>query len=196
MAERAAGRRTFGPVVLLGLAGAGLGAVAGHERWVSGTACTPGTAATFAEAAGDAGQAPAAGAAALALLAAWGVLLVTRGKVRRVVAVVAALAALGMAAATALGPRTATGAVQDYLENFGVDCVDTSLTGWFYAAVVGAVLALVPALLAVRHVGSWPEMGRRYDAPAGESAKPTVPPEEQGNLELWKAMDEGHDPTA
>jgi uncharacterized membrane protein (TIGR02234 family) len=190
--------RTFGPVVLLGLAGAGLSAVAGHERWVDGTACEAGTVASMAQA-GDAGQVPAAGAAALALLAAWGVLLVTRGKVRRVVSVVGALAALGLAVATALGPHTATNTIQDYLAGFGVDCVDTSITGWFYAGAVGAVLALVPALLAVRYVGTWPEMGRRYDAPTGQGtpAQATqAPPEEQGNLELWKAMDEGRDPTA
>jgi uncharacterized membrane protein (TIGR02234 family) len=187
--------KTFGPIVLLGLAGAGLSAVAGHERWVHGTACGNNPVAALADA-GDAGQVPAAGAAALALLAAWGVLLVTRGKVRRVVAVVGALAALGLAVATALGPRSGTAGVTNYLDNFGVDCVDTSLTGWFYAGVVGAVLALVPALLAVRYVGTWPEMGRRYDAPADQPAAPQAPPEEQGNLELWKAMDEGRDPTA
>ena len=50
---------------------------------------------------------------------------------------------------------------------------------------------------AVRLVPGWPEMGRRYDAPADAApAAPEKAPEEQENLDLWKAMDEGHDPTA
>ncbi len=50
--------------------------------------------------------------------------------------------------------------------------------------------------LAVRWVRHWPEMGSRYDAPgaAAETAEP--PPEDRSNLDLWKAMDEGRDPTA
>lgn len=201
MAEGGGRNRTFGPVVLLGLAGAGLSAVAGHERWVSGTACGKGAVASLADAAGDVGQAPAAGAAALVLLAAWGVLLVTRGTVRRVVSVVAALAAVGLAVAVALGPSSARGSVENYLDGFGIDCAQTSLTAWFWVAVVAAVIALLPALASVRYVGTWPEMGRKYDAPTGGSTAAgreaeEKPVEDQANLELWKAMDEGRDPTA
>jgi hypothetical protein len=45
-------------------------------------------------------------------------------------------------------------------------------------------------------------MGSRYDAPAGREGGRTTeddaptPPEETSNLDLWKALDEGHDPTA
>ena len=40
-------------------------------------------------------------------------------------------------------------------------------------------------------------MGSRYDAPAAERAAPeAVDPAEQSGLDLWKAMDEGRDPTA
>jgi Tryptophan-associated transmembrane protein (Trp_oprn_chp) len=42
----------------------------------------------------------------------------------------------------------------------------------------------------------WPEMGTRYDAPGSAPPPPVAPPEEQSNLDLWKALDEGHDPTA
>jgi hypothetical protein len=48
----------------------------------------------------------------------------------------------------------------------------------------------------VLRVGRWPEMGRRYDAPAARAVAPGGgPAEEQENLELWKALDEGRDPT-
>ena len=36
-------------------------------------------------------------------------------------------------------------------------------------------------------------MGRRYDAPG--AAEPEPEPSERSNLDLWKAMDEGRDPT-
>jgi hypothetical protein len=39
-------------------------------------------------------------------------------------------------------------------------------------------------------------MGRRYDAPADAAPEPEREPEERENLDLWKAMDEGRDPTA
>ena len=47
-----------------------------------------------------------------------------------------------------------------------------------------------------RYVRGWPEMGRRYDAPAdGAAVAPTTPVEEQSSLDVWKAIDEGRDPT-
>jgi hypothetical protein len=36
-------------------------------------------------------------------------------------------------------------------------------------------------------------MGSRYDAPGSDPVE--VPPEEQTNLDLWKSIDEGRDPT-
>jgi hypothetical protein len=65
-------------------------------------------------------------------------------------------------------------------------------------AAVAAVLAVLTTLAAVRLVPTWPEMGRKYDAPVDTTTSPAAeqPPEEQENLDLWKAMDEGRDPTA
>src|SRR5690349_9835830 len=85
---RMADRRSFGAVVGCGLASAVLAAVAGRQPWAHGSA--PGG---FGElsATVEAGKVPAASALSLVVLACWGVLLVTRGKVRRVVAVVAVL---------------------------------------------------------------------------------------------------------
>ena len=68
---------------------------------------------------------------------------------------------------------------------------------WFWAAAAGALLSLVATGLAVWWAPAWPEMGSRYDAPAGTTAPtPAADPAEQSNLELWKAIDEGRDPTA
>ena len=150
MAER---RRTFGPVVLLGLASGTLTAVAGEKPAVhaSGQAAT----AVSSRLVSFDAHLPLVTALGLVVLACWGVLLVTRGRVRRAVAVLAAIAA------------------------------------------VGAVVSVVATALAVRWAPEWPEMGSRYDAPAGERATPeAVDPAEQSSLDLWKAMDEGRDPTA
>ena len=38
----------------------------------------------------------------------------------------------------------------------------------------------------------WPEMGSRYDAPTG---RPGRRPEDLDDLDLWRAIDQGHDPT-
>ena len=57
-------------------------------------------------------------------------------------------------------------------------------------ALVGSLLALAAAVLAVRFCGAWPEMGSRYDAPA---TRPQ--PEDLDALDLWRAIDQGHDPT-
>jgi uncharacterized membrane protein (TIGR02234 family) len=182
--------RTFGPVVLAGLAGAGLSAMASHEDWVTAGACDPGLSVVLLDA-----DAPAAGAVALALLASWGVVLVTRGRVRRAAAVVAALLSLGQVAAVVTGVRAARDGLHDRVAALGGGTCATDLTGWFWVAVVALPLAVLPALAAVRLVPGWPEMGRKYDAPAGQEP-PAKAPEEQENLDLWKAMDEGRDPTA
>jgi hypothetical protein len=56
--------------------------------------------------------------------------------------------------------------------------------------VVGALAAIA----AVRLVPTWPEMGSRYDAPG---AAPTPPPDpaEMDEADLWRAIDQGRDPT-
>jgi len=191
-------RRTFGPVVASGLAAAVLAAVAGRQPWAHGSA--PGG---FGElsATVEAGRVPIAGALSLVVLACWGVLLVTRGPVRRVVSVLAVLAALGLAAAVVVGFSTAPDNVRAAYRDLGVAKPDVGLGGWYWVAVVATVLTLVTTIAAVRLVPGWPEMGRRYDAPAAPppapgSEQPVPAVEEQENLDLWKALDEGRDPTA
>ncbi len=186
-------RRTFGPVVLLGLATAGVAAVAGDKpaAEASGTAAA---AVSSGFVTYDA-HLPAVTALALVVLACWGVVLVTRGRVRRAVAVLGVLASLG----TVVAALTAYGSVPDQLRAelaaVGVTDAAISHTAWYWVAVLAAVLSLVPTVLAVRWASSWPEMGTRYDAP-GSAPPAAAPPEEQTSLDLWKAMDEGHDPTA
>jgi uncharacterized membrane protein (TIGR02234 family) len=185
-------------VVLAGLASGALAAVAGTRAWVEGSSGqlsteTAGDAAVVGSAvAAGIGEMPLAGALSLVVLAGWGVVLVTRGRLRRVVMVVAALAAVGLLVTTVWALFTLQDSVGEQLQAAsGEDTSAVHLTGWYAAACVAAVGCVVTTLLAVRLVPAWPEMGRRYDAPAGDAA----PVEPQGNLEIWKALDEGHDPT-
>lgn len=174
-----AGRRTFGPVVIAGLAGGALAAVGGTKHWVSTSQSQ-----TVLDAQGVGLDAPGVTALALVVLAAWGVVLVTRGRVRRVVLVLAAIASL---AALPVAWSTDHG------------LPDGGTTAWPWLATVGLVVSLVGAVAGVRLAKEWPEMGRRYDAPTtgpGHDAVPDVPLEEQSNLDLWKSIDEGRDPTA
>ena len=142
-------------------------------------------------------ESPLAAALALVVLACWGVLLVTRGRFRRVVAILGAVAALGLAATTALAPSRLLDDLRAALQTAsGASEASVSLTGWYVAAVVGAAVSVVATLAAAVLVRNWPEMGSRYDAPtaAGKPVAADARPED--NLDMWKALDEGRDPTA
>ncbi len=175
-------RRTFGPVVLAGLASAGLAAVAGNRDWASSPAST--TALVVGD---SSAKAPLAGALALVVLACWGVLLVTRGVVRRAVAVLAALAAWGVLATVVLGYGATADGLRDSLQQ---PDADVSRTGWWWVCLVSSVIAVAATAAAVRFVPTWPAMGSRYDAPGA-----APPPREETSLDLWRAMDDGRDPT-
>ena len=191
-------RSTFGVAVLVGLAAGTAAAVAGNQAWVSLDDTGSGDVA-FASAASVGGDltAPPVTATALVLLASWGVVLVSRGRVRQAVAwlgLVAALAVLGFAVGAWLARP---GEVADDLRTLDIA---VGRTAWSYVGVLAGLAAVAASVLAVRRVRSWPEMGRRYDAPAGSAeavaaTSRVTPVEEQSSLDLWKAMDEGRDPT-
>ncbi|KQV69756.1 hypothetical protein ASC64_07980 [Nocardioides sp. Root122] len=204
--------------MLVGLVVATLGAIAGGKPWVAGRSGAFDTSADDNQAmvstlsANGAGESPLALALALVVLACWGVLLVTRGRFRRAVAVLALVAALGLVAATVEAWWSLPTKLGDALQQLsGADTVSTSFTAWYYAALVAAALCVVTTLAAVRLVPSWPEMGTKYDAPAagrdtsgaaaggttvgtvGVAGADEAPVE---NIDIWKALDEGRDPTA
>lgn len=201
MAERTQGRGRFGPVVLLGVAAAGLSAVAGSKPWVAGRSGAVDTAADSAMASAlsldSVQESPLAAALALVLLACWGVLLVTRGRVRRAVAVLGLVASVGLVATVVQAFWSLPDKLADaLLRASGTDTVTTDLTGWYAAAAVGALLSVAGSGAAVALVPRWPEMGTRYDAPTGAGAADTHDAAPKENIDIWKALDEGRDPTA
>ncbi len=187
-------RKTFGPVLLLGVGAGILSAVASSRTWIEYADPDPQVLDPVV-ATGGAGQVPLATALSLVVLACWGVVLVTRRVVRRVVAVLGLLAAVGVAAVVVWAWFTLPDQQPEPAAlASGIDSGDLSWTPWFWAAAAAAVLSVVATALAVRWVRHWPEMGSRYDAP-GAAPADDPPPEDASNLELWKAMDEGRDPT-
>lgn len=185
-------RRTFGPVVLVGLASSGLAAAASAKQWVGEGGSTSVTD-TVRLVEPDIGKMPLAAALALVVLATWGVLLVTRGQTRRVVAAVGGLAAAGLVATVVAGFLVLPGDLRDAWTARGTarSEVDVQILGWFWIAAVASVIALLAQMAAVRFAPGWPAMGAKYDAP-GARAAPPVPESDQ---ELWKALSEGRDPT-
>lgn len=191
-------RRTFGPVVLAGLAASGLAVLASTRAWVDVdveggagqvSGLGPGGIATTT----DIGESPLASALSLVLLATWGVVLVTRGWFRRAIAVLGTVTALGLVATVVSGAATLPDSVADEVAVAGSAAPDPSYTVWIFVAGVAAVVAALACAAAVRLAPSWPEMGARYDAPAGGAA-----PAPQGpatSLDLWRSIDDGDDPT-
>ncbi|RNM16003.1 Trp biosynthesis-associated membrane protein [Nocardioides pocheonensis] len=184
MAERRTG---FAPTVGLGLAAGALGAVAAAKPWFRLAQHSSAPAGPVSQTTIDM---PLALALSLVVLAGWGVLLVTRGGLRRVAVGVALAGALGVAACVIRAPfalpddlRTRLGPVAT---GEGVDA-----TGWYATAAGATLLSVVALAVAWRRAPLWPAMSSRYDAPASRPA--VVDPTDQ--KDLWKALDEGVDPT-
>jgi hypothetical protein len=184
MAEARSGR--FGSVVLAGLATAGLSSVASGKAWYSASIdykLAPGVPDPD-----KAADMPLALALSLVVLAGWGALLVSRGRVRRAVAGVALVAAAGVVVCVAVAPFTLPDQVRDRLPA-GAAGVHVSPTGWFVVAGAAGVLSAAVLVLAWLRSPQWPTMSSRYDAPGADV------PENRSDTDLWKALDEGRDPT-
>jgi uncharacterized membrane protein (TIGR02234 family) len=183
-----AGRRWFAPAVLSGLAGSGLCALAGSKPW----AAPDGQAgSTLVDRTG--GHVPLAGALGLVALASWGALLVTRGVVRRALAVLTVLVAAGLVVTAVLGRSQALDSARAATVDLGRTPSGAHITAWWWVALLASLVALAAAAIAVRWCGSWPEMGSRYDAPAARAS--AQEPEEMEDIDLWRAIDQGRDPT-
>jgi uncharacterized membrane protein (TIGR02234 family) len=189
MAEERA-RTGFAPTVVIGLATAALTSVASAKPWFS-------AAIDYKLMAGvrdpdKSADMPLALALSLVVLAGWGAVLVSRGRPRRAVLAIALLAAVGVLGCVAAAPFTLPDDVRDRLLP-GSGNVSVNATGWYVAAAVAGVLSLASLVAAWLRLPSWPTMSTRYDAPAtrdGDAAK-----EVRTDTDLWKALDEGHDPT-
>jgi len=185
----APGRRSFGPTVLAGLAGAAAATAAATATWAEATTRDNGVRTAAAE---GSTVAPLVLPLALVSLASWGTVLVLRRRGRRVVAVLAAVAGVvGAVVALTRASEAAPAAVEALGDLPGTT---TSTTLWPYVAAAGCLLSAAAAVVAWSRAPGWPEMSARYDAPTGGA--PTAADDRPAtDAELWKALDEGRDPT-
>ena len=161
--------------MLAGLVGAGLAAVAAGRDWATASV-TSGVRASAAVKGST--SAPLAIALALVALAAWGVVLVVRGRLRRVVALVGALASAGVVVTALASLDRVKADAARAVEAKGVVSAaasDASVSGWYVTCVVAAVVATVAFAVAVAKAPGWPAMGSRYDAPAAAARRGTGP---------------------
>ncbi|WP_221177248.1 Trp biosynthesis-associated membrane protein [Nocardioides marmoriginsengisoli] len=194
MAE-VSGRRTFGPILLAGVATGALAAVASSQTWLTANGDAAGIRVSVEISGSDA--APLALALALVSLASWGVVLVSGTTARRLALVVGAAATIGVLI-VAFG-LDGDGVAGRALADRGASAVrDLSHRPWLWTTVVAAVLQLGALVAGFRSAPTWPSMSSRYDAPAAaaSAADPDADPADVDDLTLWKALDEGQDPTA
>jgi hypothetical protein len=113
---------------------------------------------------------------------------------RRTGRIVAGVAVLALALRFALTWSTGSGAGANVLrlvaERSGATAVGvSSATSWWVLAAVGGALVAGSGLAAVAYGGTWPTLGRRYDAaPVATSVDPA--------RSAWDQLDDGEDPTA
>jgi uncharacterized membrane protein (TIGR02234 family) len=101
--------------------------------------------------------------------------------------------ALGLVATAVAGRQQALDSARHATVDLGRTPSDAHVTAWWWVALLAALLALAAAAAALRFCRTWPEMGSRYDAPAGPVREPE--PEDMDDIDLWRAIDQGRDPT-
>jgi hypothetical protein len=118
--------------------------------------------------------------------------LVLRGRARQVAALIGAAAAAGALASLVAAFGDAQDAALEAVMAQGAtgDVFVTTMTAWYWVTGLAVTVCLATLVVAVRKARVWPAMGSRYDAPAARSATPAT------DQDLWRALDEGHDPTA
>lgn len=178
-------RREYAFSLGLILLGAVLVVVSSGRTWATGEVATAGgstASATLRVTGSDA----AGGLVGLALLSAAGVaaLVASRGRLRKIVAIVIVLTGVsivlnavfsGLTGVLDEAARKSAGVTSAH-----ATAVETTIAPWI--CVLGGLLIVAGGVLAVLHGGTWSAMGSRYDrAPA--------------TLDPWSALDQGIDPT-
>lgn len=189
-------RRLYAPVVLATLAVGGLAFFAAGRTWAEAEIVSEGLAPATVSVSGTDAQ-PLVSALALVIVTAALAILAAGPRLRRVVGVLTILAA---ATAAIVVPRSGSARLADALNSAAEESPAYSGPGslsdvthgpWDLLTIAAFVLAIALGALTVRFGPQWPTMSSRYDAP---SARPAT--NDLSDTDMWKAMDDGHDPTA
>lgn len=187
-------RRLYAPTVLGLLAAGGLAFLAVSRQWVSATVASDGLPSDTIEVSGSQAL-PLVGALALVVVTAALAVLATSGRIRRGVGVITVLAAAGALWVVVTGGDSVDRAFADAVEQSpaftGGDVPDSSRSVlWPVVAAVALTVAAALGALTVAVGHRWSAMSRRYEPPA--AGAPSLPKTE---ADIWKALDEGRDPT-
>jgi uncharacterized membrane protein (TIGR02234 family) len=187
--------RLYVPVVLAILATGGAAFFAVSRAWASVDVATDGLPSDSVSVSGSDAY-PLASALALVVVTSALAILAASPRVRRVVGVLIVLVSVG-AVVTVLDGR---GGLEDALRaaaeespayTSGDAVEDASYSAWNVLAVAAFVLSTLLGGLTAWLGHTWPTMSSRYDAPA---ARPSAA-RDASDADMWKAMDDGHDPT-
>lgn len=180
-------RNLLGPAVVALLATGGGAVWALRSQWSSATASAPGLPEVEVTVSGADAVPGAFGLAILVMAAAAGV-IAAGPRLRRIIGVlVVAAGAVGAALSAGAGSaiETARSRALDDAAASGTEVTWESTVAQ-PLAVAAFVLATLVGVLVAWQGPRWATMGRRYEAPAAR---------EPDSSDLWKAMDDGVDPT-
>jgi len=187
-------RRLYGPVVLGTLAAGGVAFFAASRTWAYASVTAQGLPSDRIEVTGSAAQ-PSVSALALVTVTSALAVLASSQRVRRVVGLFTVAVALGGFVLVVIGGSSRDDAFGRALKASpaftGANEVSAHHTVWAATAAISFALVAVCGSLTARFGSSWPTMGSQYDAPQPRSHQAPV----RTDAEIWKAFDDGHDPT-
>jgi len=194
----ARGKRLYGPIVTGLMAVGAIALFAVTRAWATATVRTPGIPTDRVEASG-ADAAPVLIALSIVVIAAALAVVASGGWVRQVigliVATVAAWAAVQALSVDIAGAPMAR-ALVDSPANLGSAHPIPNVSAWPVVTGIAFTVAAVLGLVVVLFGRQWPRMGKRYDRPsASPSSAAADLPSEADDAELWRALDDGRDPT-
>jgi len=187
-------RRLYVPVVLGTLAAGGLAFFTASRTWAHARVAAEGLPPDTVKVSGSDAQ-PIVTALALVAVTAALAVLASSPRLRRVVGVFTVVIALVGIVVVVTGGSSVddalTKAVKASPAFTGSNTPTTHHTIWLALTVTAFVLLAALGVLTARFGPAWPTMGSRYDAPRVRAA-PMAP---QTDADMWKALDEGRDPT-
>lgn len=189
-------RRLYGPVVLATLAAGGLAFFAASRTWADTRLSSDGLPSATVGVTGSDAE-PLVSALALVVVTAALAVLASGPRMRRVVGALTMLVSvLAIVVAPRPGSSSIVRAVSAAAEKSpaftGPESIgDISSSPWYFVAVLAFVIAFLLGAATIRWAAAWPGMSSRYDAPAARAASS----EPVSDSDMWKAMDEGQDPT-
>lgn len=187
-------RRLYAPTVLALLGAGGLAFFAASRVWARGTVTATGLPSDAVSVTGSAAH-PLLGALAIVVVTAALAVLATGSRTRRAVGLVTVIAALGALWVVVTGgdrvERAFTDAVAQSPAFTGGNEPDSNAGAlWPTVTAIAFVVAAALGALTVAMGQRWSTMSRRYEIP--RKSAPVAP---QTEADIWKALDEGHDPT-